>query len=561
MKRWILGAFAITSLLASGVSDAEDASASDVSAGKTMLVLDASGSMWGQLEDEHKIVTARSVISDMLDDWGDQGELGLMAYGHRREGDCSDIETLVPVGAANQTIIRSAVNDLNPKGKTPITESLRQAASALGSTEYPATVILVSDGLETCDADPCALAADLEASNADFTAHIIGFGLKDEEFATLQCIATETGGQFLNASTAAELSAAMTATVAEAKTAGSIGVRAVAVPCESCDPFNDVSVTFNIFAADETGTKVGDEITAIVTQRGFRALDPGKYVVEGFIDSRTVFTTPIHVEVGTDGTSDVALVIPAGRVSVKTVQTADGPDIEKSLFYRFYGAENESGKRTETGLSQDMKPTKWLPVGEALVEASLQGLKASETLVVEAGQDYDVTINMNMGFADISARQFEGGDLLGGPNLWVNTPQQDGSVRYNVGFSTGKKVGSFALQAGDYLATAKFGDAQRSKPITVIAGETQEYTIDLKAGSVSLMAGYEEGTPIGGVNWQILKSEGGQAAASYSSSQPTFTLVEGNYIARAIRNFQPTDLPFSVVAGEKSEVFVIIPTP
>ena len=559
MKRWILGAFAITSLLASGISVAEDVSALDVSAGKTMLVLDASGSMWGQLEGEHKIVTARSVISDMLDDWGDQGELGLMAYGHRREGDCSDIETLVSVGAANQTVIRSAVNDLNPKGKTPITESLRQAASGLGSTENPATVILVSDGLETCDADPCALAADLEASGVDFTAHIIGFGLKDEEFATLQCIATETGGQFLNASTAAELSAAMTATVAEAKTAGSIGIRAEAFPCDSCDPFNDVSVTFNIFATDETGKKVGDKVTTIVTQRGFRPLDPGKYVVEGLIDSRSVFTTPTNVEVGPDGTSDVTLVIPAGRIFARTVQTVDGPDIENGLFYRFYGAEDETGKRSETGLSQDMKPTKWLPVGQAVVEASLQRLKASEILVVEAGQDHDVTINMNMGFVDVSARQYEGGELLGGPNLWVNTPQQDGSVRYNVGFSTGKKVGRFALQAGEYLATAKFGDAQSSIPVSVIAGETQEYTIDLNAGSVRLMAGYEEGAPIGGVNWQIFKSEGGQAAATYSSSQPTFTLVEGDYMARAICGSQRTDLPFSIVAGEKSEVFVVVP--
>ena len=349
----------------------------------------------------------------------------------------------------------------------------------------------------------------------------------------------------------------MTATVAEAKTAGSIGIRAVAVPCESCDPFNDVSVTFNVFAADETGKKVGDKVTTIVTQRGFRALDPGKYVVEGLIDSRTVFTTPINAEVG----SDVTLVIPAGRVSAKTIQTADGPDIEKGLFYRFYGAENETGKRSETGLSQDMKPTKWLPAGEAFIEASLQQLKASETLLVEAGQDHYVTLNMNMGFVHISARQFDGGDLLGGPNLWVNTPQQNGSVRYNVGFSTGQKVGSFALQAGDYLATAKFGDAQSSIPVSVIAGETQEYTIDLNAGSVSLMAGYEEGSPIGGVNWQILKSEGGQAAATYSSSQPTFTLVEGDYIARAIRGSQRIDSPFSVVAGEKSAEFVIIPNP
>ena len=66
-------------------------------------------------------------------------------------------------------------------GKTPLTEAVRQAASTLKSTEAKATVILITDGIETCEADPCALGAELEASGVDFTAHVVGFGLTAEE--------------------------------------------------------------------------------------------------------------------------------------------------------------------------------------------------------------------------------------------------------------------------------------------------------------------------------------------------------------------------------------------
>lgn len=48
---------------------------------------------------------------------------------------------------------------------------------------------MVSDGKETCDADPCAAAKELEANGIDFTVHVVGFDLTDEETAQLQCVA------------------------------------------------------------------------------------------------------------------------------------------------------------------------------------------------------------------------------------------------------------------------------------------------------------------------------------------------------------------------------------
>lgn len=177
---------------------------------KSILVLDASGSMWGQIDGTAKITIAQQVISGLLDELPADQSLGLTAYGHRRKGDCSDIESLVAPGLDTRDAIRSEVNALKPKGKTPLSDAVVHAARELKFTEEPATVILVSDGLETCAADPCAIAAELEKTGVKFTAHVVGFDLSnDEELAQLQCIADRTGGKFLTADNADELTRAL----------------------------------------------------------------------------------------------------------------------------------------------------------------------------------------------------------------------------------------------------------------------------------------------------------------------------------------------------------------
>ena len=173
---------------------------------KTILVLDASGSMWGQIDGEPKITIAKRAVGVLLDDLPDDAELGLTAYGHRQKGQCGDIETLVQPGLNTKDAIRAAVDAINPKGKTPLSDAVLQAAETLKYEEDAATVILVSDGIETCDRDPCAVGRTLEQAGIQFTAHVIGFDIEaDGDRAQLACLAEETGGQFLVASNAAEL--------------------------------------------------------------------------------------------------------------------------------------------------------------------------------------------------------------------------------------------------------------------------------------------------------------------------------------------------------------------
>ena len=214
---WVILFFMIGMLAAGPAALAESASSAPTA--RVMIVLDASGSMWGQIDGKPKIAIARDVIRGILNGWDPKMDLGLTVYGHRRKGSCSDIQTLIPVGRPDAKAIMRAVDGLNPKGKTPLSEAVRRAAEALKYTEERATVILVSDGRETCGADPCAVGRALEKSGVDFTAHVIGFDVKRGEQAGLRCLAKATGGRFFPAKDAAGLRKALTRTVKAVKKA------------------------------------------------------------------------------------------------------------------------------------------------------------------------------------------------------------------------------------------------------------------------------------------------------------------------------------------------------
>ena len=71
--------------------------------------------------------------------------------------------------------ILDRVNDITPTGKTPLTGAIEQAATTLSYTDSPATVVLISGGLESCERDPCAVSEALEQGGVGFTAHVVGF--------------------------------------------------------------------------------------------------------------------------------------------------------------------------------------------------------------------------------------------------------------------------------------------------------------------------------------------------------------------------------------------------
>lgn len=237
----------------------------------TILVLDASGSMWGQIDGVNKIVIARDVIAELLADLPDDTSLGLTVYGHRERGSCTDIETIVAPAPFTQDRILEAVNAINPRGRTPMTDAVVAAAQSLRFTEEAATVILVSDGIENCNPDPCAMARELEAAGIGFTAHVIGFDVasEPEARAQMQCIAEGTGGLFLTADNAAELSTALQQVV-QAPTPETVQLQALVTPGNTAPTR---PVTWTLIAGDGTVMADGTPGPAISVQ-----LMPGTYV-------------------------------------------------------------------------------------------------------------------------------------------------------------------------------------------------------------------------------------------------------------------------------------------
>lgn len=174
------------------------------------VILDGSGSMWGQLSDgTHKITAAREVLKSFVADDYAGREVAFRVYGHRREGDCTDSELVVPFSAPDQALAKMAAfaEGVNPKGKTPISRSLRAALEDFG--DRPGEVILISDGIETCDEDPCALVRAWRAQDVDIRVHVVGLGLEDKERAAMQCISDAAGTEYRDARSADELAAGM----------------------------------------------------------------------------------------------------------------------------------------------------------------------------------------------------------------------------------------------------------------------------------------------------------------------------------------------------------------
>jgi hypothetical protein len=100
----------------------------------------------------------------------------------------------------------------------------RRAADVLKNAQGKKTLILISDGQETCKQNPCEAAAELKEANIDLQFHVVGFGLGTGDSVArnqLSCIAKVTGGLYKDAANAGELEKALLAfAMANAKPVG-----------------------------------------------------------------------------------------------------------------------------------------------------------------------------------------------------------------------------------------------------------------------------------------------------------------------------------------------------
>ena len=188
------------------------------------FILDASGSMWGQTNGQAKIEIAKNVMEELINGLPDDMQVGLVAYGHRRKGDCRDVEELVPVSRLDKNALVKKIKSIQPKGKTPMALSVQQTIARLKERREKGVVILVSDGKETCAQDPCGEVAALKKEYKDFTLYVIGFDVTDDERQQLTCMAEAGGGRYYAAKNADEFKLAARQAVLESQNFGELAI-------------------------------------------------------------------------------------------------------------------------------------------------------------------------------------------------------------------------------------------------------------------------------------------------------------------------------------------------
>lgn len=176
-----------------------------------LLIMDSSGSMKAPAGDGGtKIEAAKKALRQVVDELPDEARVGLRVYGHRVPNDdkqrgCKDSELISPVQALDRAELKSRIGSFDAKGFTPIGLSLREGAADLPA-EGDRTIVLVSDGIDTCaPPPPCRVARDLSHRGIDLRVDTVGFDVNPRARKELRCIARVTGGAYRDADTASEL--------------------------------------------------------------------------------------------------------------------------------------------------------------------------------------------------------------------------------------------------------------------------------------------------------------------------------------------------------------------
>lgn len=181
------------------------------------FIFDASNSMWGQIAGEAKITIARKVLSQIINGLPETLNVGLRVYGHRYglndRGACTDTELLVPIGPVDKARLIDTVNKIQLKGKTPLVYSVLEAIKDFASLPN-GSIILVTDGIESCGGDIKAIAPEIKKSGLEVKVNIVGFDIKEAaERQELEVIAKSTEGLYLDAKDAKGLLSAIQQTL------------------------------------------------------------------------------------------------------------------------------------------------------------------------------------------------------------------------------------------------------------------------------------------------------------------------------------------------------------
>jgi len=503
----------------------------------TMLIVDGSGSMWARLAPANrpKIDIVRDKLAAILQ-MPSSTRVGLVSFGHRRRGDCSDVELIAPPDSARDALL-TPLAKLNPRGPGPVTAALKVAIDALGASR-PAQIVMVGDAADNCRQDPCAVASDFSKTSPGVPIQVIGIGVPASDQPRLACVAEATGGRFYDITDSdgldAALDEAMKLAILTPETPAAASKKPVAPPPPSGASVRvsaslakdgallTVPLRWRIFKAGEktaAGQTVGPDISA--------KLAAGSYDVEaqlGSVMARQQITV-------SDGGAAQSLVLPldAGHLKITASANKGGAPSPTAILTVASGDAPVAIGRNGTA---DL----YLPPADYTIAVEDGIARAHQSVSLAAGDDKPVAIALGTGRVELSATSDSNDNAIDDIvyTIFEDDPYSP-TGRREIARSRAAKA-MFTLPSGTYYVSARSGGAEVRERIALGIGETVTKVLALAVTPLKLSA-LVAGVPATasqGIVYRIDRLDGDKARVARAvGPDAAFSLPPGRYSVSA----------------------------
>lgn len=503
-----------------------------------ILIMDGSGSMWGHIDGKAKIAIARSVVAELTEKMAPEQPMSLVAYGHRRKSDCEDIEQFMDAEPGNREQINQILAGIQPLGKTPLANTALQVIEKLKTRGEQATIILVSDGAESCGGDLCAVVKAAKEAGVDFVLHIVGFDIGESDKLALECAAEAGDGLYLDAANGAELSEALERAVDLEE---EVLPERLSVKVSKDGDLHDAAVKIYRLNEDKDFISARTYRKEETNPAMFR-IPPGKYHIQAIplgTEAQSIWEKEVIVP--EQGIKEVVLDFTAGKISVFT--TANGAIWDCVVNITAAGeSKSVGGGRTYTSeksnpLIEELSPGLYdVHLSAGKIEGAA---KAYSFKHVEVRSRESLKLSHNFEYGDLSILATNNGELW---DCVIHVNSLDTEKKKSVGggrtyTSPNSNPLSEKLSPGSYEVRYRprhiHGENWEyvEKEVKIMAGEKIELKHDFETGKIRIGGEHEGNSQTFDL---LIKSNGktiyNKRISGSSASEPReIVLLPGNY--------------------------------
>jgi Ca-activated chloride channel homolog len=497
-----------------------------------MIVFDGSGSMWGRLASDNavKLLIGRDAVRKAWPKLASNVRVGLASFGHTKKGDCGDTEVILDPATGDAARLMLPLDKLNPKGKGPLVEAIKEAAGEFAAEQDSnQTMLLIHDDADNCQQDACEAATDIKRDHPNLIIHVLGLGLSKADSQRMACVPRITGGKFYDAQDTAAVTQAVEEVFEMASAAPGSRPAAPADKSDQAPPVEKAPANAPQASARPTVPLPPNErppgkpglrlMTSLIT--GGPALDipvrwrvwregdgagaplidtrastidldmpPGKYFVEarqGLVSARRSVEALANVQV------PVLLALNAGALERAPTSQKSGVIVAPTVTITSTTTQAAPGDSPYSVIWPDAaaREAVLLPPGTWRIVSEIGPARTEQVVTVAAGQVTDLGPAFAVGHLRLRAVDREGGQTAQHVSfrIWEDDPESPNGRR-EVGRSAAAEP-VFTLPPGTYFVVARQGGAEVRERVLLNGGDDVARTFILGVGRLTMQSRLE----------------------------------------------------------------------